>query len=718
MKKIILFFIFPALIVAQNKNITLEEIWTGQFVEKQIKNFIPLNDETYTTLNFNFKKRSSFILKHQFENKQTDTILNNLFFKNIDLFDKYIFSPNENKILFRTQREQIYRHSIKGIYYLYDIKTKELTQINKEKINEPTFSPDGNKIAFSKNNNLFTYNIANKKTTKITFDGRTNEIINGTTDWVYEEEFGFVRAFEWNSNSSKIAYLKFNETEVPEYSMNVFHGQLYPSNQTFKYPKAGQKNSKVSLHIFNCATKKTNAFNLGDYEYIPNIKWSNDENSLSAVTMNRLQNNLQMFIIDISTNGVKKILQEKNNTYVDINFTNQHTFLKDNSFIWTSEKDGFNHIYHYSKTGKLIRKITSGAWEVTKLYGIDEKQKKIYYQSTENNSINRTVYSVNFKGKKKKRIGNPEGFNTLQFSKNKKYQILSHSSAETPTHYSLLKNEKFVKELLKNKALSSKLDGYVLSEKEFSTLDTKNGTFNTWMIKPKNFDSNKKYPLLLFQYSGPGSQRVENKWNGPNYFWFQMLAQKGIIIACIDGRGTGFKGAEFKKCTYGDLGKLETLDQIESAKTLGKLSYIDETKMGIWGWSYGGFVSSNAILKGNDVFSTAIAIAPVTSWRFYDSVYTEKFLKTPQENPRGYDDNSPIFHANKLKGNYLIVHGSGDDNVHVQNTYEMINALVLANKNFEQAIYPDRAHGIYRGQNTRLHLFNKLTNFIEKHLIK
>ena len=362
--------------------------------------------------------------------------------------------------------------------------------------------------------------------------------------------------------------------------------------------------------------------------------------------------------------------------------------------------------------------MTSGNWEVVTVYGIDEKRKKIYYQSTEDGSINRTIYSISLKGKKKKRIGKAYGLNNISLSKEKTYIVLSHSDTNNPTRYSLLKNEKFVEELKNNNILKSKFKEYVTSEKEISRLKTATGEFNMWMIKPHDFDENKKYPLILFQYSGPGSQRVNNQWNSRNFFWFQMLAQKGIIVACVDGRGTGFQGAKFKKCTYGDLGKLETIDQIEVAKTLGKLPYINENKLGIWGWSYGGFVASNAILKGNDIFSTAIAVAPVTSWRFYDSVYTEKFLKTPQENPKGFDENSPIFFADKLKGNYLIVHGSGDDNVHVQNAYEMINALIFANKDFEQAIYPDRAHGIYKGRNTRIHLFSKMTNFIEKHLIK
>jgi len=410
-------------------------------------------------------------------------------------------------------------------------------------------------------------------------------------------------------------------------------------------------------------------------------------------------------------------LEEKDDAYIDV--TDNLTFLEDHSFIWTSEQDGFNHIYHYNKKGKLINQITKGNWEVTDYYGFHKRKKTIYYQSVENGSINRGVYAIRLNGKNKKLLTQRVGQSDASFSKNFNYFINSYSSAETPPVYSLYTEKgKKVKDILYNRVLKEDLATYNFSKKEFSTITINENELNMWVIKPSNFDATKKYPLLLFQYSGPGSQQVANIWNGSNDYWHNMLAQKGIIVACVDGRGTGFKGAAFKKSTYLNLVKHETEDQIAVAKQLAKKPFIDQSKIGIWGWSFGGHMSTNCILKGNDVFSMAIAVAPVTSWRFYDTIYTERFLRTPQENPTGYDENSPINYADKLKGNYLLVHGTGDDNVHVQNTYRMINALIEANKQFDLFIVPDRTHGIYEGKNTRLNLYTKMTNFIEKNLLK
>ena len=386
--------------------------------------------------------------------------------------------------------------------------------------------------------------------------------------------------------------------------------------------------------------------------------------------------------------------------------------------MWTSEKDGFNHIYHYDSSGKLENKITDGNWEVTSYYGYDPKTKRIFYQSTEGGSINRAVFSIKLNGKDKQLLSSNSGTNSAAFSNSFNYFVNTYSSANTPNIYTLndATSGKQLKEIKNNKALSEKLNGFNTSKKEFFTLRTKNGDFNAWMIKPVDFDPNKEYPLFMYQYSGPGSQSVANRWGGSNDYWYQMLAEKGYIIACVDGRGTGYRGRDFKKVTYKELGKYETEDQIEAAKELGKLPYIDEENIGIWGWSYGGYMSSLAITKGADIFKMAIAVAPVTSWRFYDTVYTERYMQTPQENASGYDDNSPINHVDKLKGAYLLVHGTGDDNVHVQNTSRMINALVDANKQFDLFVYPDRAHGIRKGKNTRLHLFKKMTDFIDEHL--
>ncbi|NQY07613.1 MAG: S9 family peptidase, partial [Flavobacteriaceae bacterium] len=381
------------------------------------------------------------------------------------------------------------------------------------------------------------------------------------------------------------------------------------------------------------------------------------------------------------------------------------------------EKDGYNHIYHYGSEGKLKTQVTKGNWEVTNYYGYDEKSKTIYYQSVENGSINRDIYSIKINGSGKKRLSSKTGSNSAAFSANFTYFINTFSNATTPPEFTLhsAKNGKKLKDLKDNSRLKVKVDQYAFSPKEFSTINVNGNDLNMWMIKPKNFDPNKEYPLLLYQYSGPGSQSVANRWNGSNDYWYYMLAQEGYIVACVDGRGTGYKGRDFKKVTYLNLVGLETEDQIAAARKLGALDYVDAKRIGIWGWSFGGHMSTNCLLKGNDVFSMAIAVAPVTSWRFYDTIYTERYLRTPQENPAGYDDNSPFNYPELLKGKYLLVHGSADDNVHVQNAMRMAEALIQANKPFDFAIYPDKNHGIYGG-NTRLHLYNKMTDFIKENL--
>jgi dipeptidyl-peptidase-4 len=601
---------------------------------------------------------------------------------------------------------------------LYDTTNKKVSKVFDFQVQEPTFSPDGKKIAFARDNNLYVFDIASKQITAITSDGKKNSVINGITDWVYEEEFAFVRAFDWSKDSKKVAYIRFDESQVPEFSMSMFKKDLYPTVETFKYPKAGEKNSEVSLHIYDVTSKGTQNVNLSQYAdfYIARMKWTNENNVLSAQVLNRHQDNLDLLFIDGNSGATKVVLNEKDKAYIDV--TDNLTFLKDNSFIWTSEKDGFNHIYLYDKTGKLKNQVTKGNWEVTNYYGFDEKNNTVFYQSVENGSINRDVYSINLNGKNKVRLSKSTGTNAATFSPNFQYFITTFSSATQPTTYTLNEAKKGaqVQVIENNEALATKLKGYDLPAKEFFVLKTAKGNeLNAWILKPKDFDPNKKYPVFMYQYSGPGSQQVNNDWNGTDDYWFQMLAQQGYIVACVDGRGTGFKGAAFKKVTQKELGKYEVEDQIDAAKVIGNYPYVDKNRIGIWGWSYGGFMASNCILKGADVFKMAIAVAPVTNWRFYDSIYTERYMQTPQENATGYDENSPINHVNKLKGKYLLIHGSGDDNVHVQNSMQMIEALIQANKQFDSEIYPDKNHGIYGGK-TRIQLYTKMTNFIKENL--
>ncbi|WP_350286248.1 S9 family peptidase [uncultured Croceitalea sp.] len=702
-------------VLGQAKKVELEEIWNGTFRTQRMDVLRSMKSgKQYTVLNTNRNLGSSSIDKYDYKTlEKIETIVSSG--GDIPRFTSYEFSDDESRVILATEVEPIFRRSRLGVYYVYDINGKGITKIAEQKIQEPELSPDGTKVAYAFENNLYTLDLATKKVTQLTNDGNYGTIINGITDWVYEEEFGFVQAFEWNSNGTKIAFIRFDETDVPQFSMDVYGKNLYPFQHEFKYPKAGEANAKVSLHLYDVSTQQTASVDLGESYYIPRIKWMNDPNYLSVQTMNRHQDHLKLHEVNAKDNTVSLLVEEKDDAYVDIH--DNLTFLSDDSFIWTSEKDGYNHLYLHGQDGKLMNQITKGPWEVTKYYGYDQNKDRIYYQSVENGSINRDIYSVSSGGKNKKRLSSKTGNNAAAFSADYSYFINTFSSATTPPEYTLhnASNGKLVKSIQNNEALLTKLKAYEIVPKEFSTIAVNGNDLNMWMLKPANFDASKKYPLLLFQYSGPGSQQVANRWMGGNDYWHQLLTSEGYIVACVDGRGTGLKGRDFKKITQKELGKFEVEDQIEAARKLSELAYIDEDRTGIWGWSYGGFMSTNCLLKGNDVFETAIAVAPVTSWRFYDTIYTERYMQTPQENASGYDDNSPFNYPELLKGNYLLVHGSGDDNVHVQNSMRMIEALIQANKKFEWAIYPDRNHGIYGG-NTRLHLYNKMTNFIKTKL--
>ncbi len=718
-KLIALFLLTCFLSIAQQK-ISVEEIYTGAFRAKAMDELQSLkNTNQYTVLNSDRATRSQQIDLFDYATLQKVTTLIDTknFTALADGIDSFTFSKDEKQILIANNTNPIYRHSFTADYYLYNIATKEITKLF-EQVQEPTFSPDGSKIGYAKSNDLFVLDLITKKTTQITIDGKKNAIINGITDWVYEEEFAFVRAFDWSVDSKKLAYIRFDESEVPEFSMNIYKKDLYPTVETFKYPKAGEKNALVSLFVYDVATASSKSINLGNYSdfYIARMKWTNDANVLCAQVLNRHQDNLDLIFVDGTTGNTKVVMNEKDVAYVDV--TDNLTFLKDNSFIWTSEKDGYNHIYLFDKNGKLINQVTKGNWEVTSYYGFDEKSKTVYFQSTENGSTVRDVYKISLDGKNKVKLSQQVGTNTATFSPNFEYYINTYSSITTPPIYSLnnSKDGKQIKGIVDNTSLTEKLKKYNLPTKEFFELTTEKGNkLNAWMIKPKDFDSSKKYPVFMYQYSGPGSQQVANDWLDTNDMWFMMLSQQGYITVCVDGRGTGFKGANFKKITQKELGKYEVEDQIDAAKVIGNYSYVDKTRIGIFGWSYGGFMASNCILKGADVFKMAIAVAPVTNWRFYDSIYTERYMQTPQENASGYDTNSPINFADKLKGNFLLIHGTADDNVHFQNSMQFIEALVQANKQFDWAIYPDKNHGIYGGK-TRIQLFNKMTNFIKEKL--
>ena len=717
MKKTIL-IIFSALAsiicFSQNKQITLEDIWLNySLFPKSYSNLNSLNSgEHYSMLERVDKGQE--IIKYNFKTgKKNRTVFKSEDF-DIKRISNYKFSEDENLILLATESKSIYRYSREAIYYVYNVHNNKIKKLHDKKVRYPSFSPDGKKIAFIFENNLFIKNITNGNLNQITNDGKENYIINGASDWVYEEEFKLVKGFAWSGNSKTIAYYKFDESHVRKFSMDLFKNKLYPQQEEFKYPKAGEKNSTVNIYFYNTDDKINKLiFTEKDYEYIPRIKWTEDPNVLSLTGLNRHQNKLDFILANYSDGTNKVLFSEEDKYYIDIN--DNLTFLPNNYFIWTSEKDGYNHIYLKGLDGSE-EQLTNGAWEVTSFDGLDSDNMQIFYRSTEEGSINRTLYVLDLETGKSKKLSKDIGTNSVKFSKGLKYYINSYSNANIPPVYSLHKSDgKELKILEDNKDFQTTISEYNITAKEFFKIPIGDYELNSWIIKPPNFDKNKEYPLFMFLYGGPGSQKVLNQFESGNYFWHQMLAQQGYIVACVDNRGTGGKGSEFKKMTYKELGKYELIDQIEAAKYFGKLNYIDSKRIGIQGWSYGGYMSSLAITKGSDFFKLAIAVAPVTNWRYYDNIYTERYMQTPQENASGYDENSPINFVDKLTGKYLLIHGSADDNVHVQNTYEMTSALVKANKQFDLFIYPDKNHGIYGG-NTRLHLYKKMTDFIKSNL--
>lgn len=703
--------------LAQEKLIQLEDIWASRtFSPEWVWGINSMNDGVhYSSLNYG--EENVYVTEYSYETG--DSVATIVDSKNLEgiSFDAYQFSDNEQKVLLPTETESIYRHSTRSKFYVYDRATKTSTALSTDKQRLAKFSPDATKVAFVRANNIFIKDLNSTIETQITNDGEPNKIINGATDWVYEEEFAFDNGFQWNATGTKIAFYRFNEEAVPEFSMDEFT-DLYPSQNKFKYPKAGEANSTVEIYIYDTNTRATveAAIKIVDEFYIPRIKWTKDENVLSVQRMNRHQNNLDFILVNATDGSSETIFTETDDAYIDV--TDNLTFLNDGShFVWTSEKSGYNHIYLYNLKGKQVRKITKGAFDVTDFYGIDEATNTVYFASAERSAMHRDVYAVQLNGKKKRVLTTKTGTNAATFSTSYKYFINEHSNANTPNYFSLFDaqgNE--VRTLKDNASLNATLSEYALSKKEFFNFDTSEGVnLNGWMMKPHDFDADKKYPVFMYLYGGPGSQQVTDAWGGSNFLWYQMLTQQGYIVACVDNRGTGARGSEFKKCTYQQLGKLETVDQIEANRYLANLPYVDGSRIGIFGWSYGGYMSSLCLLKGADDFKMAIAVAPVTNWRYYDSIYTERYMRTPQENASGYDDNSPINHVSKLKGKYLLIHGSADDNVHYQNTMEMTNALVNANKDFDMFIYPNKNHGIYGGY-TRLHLFRKMTNFIQENL--
>jgi dipeptidyl-peptidase-4 len=718
---LVAFLLLPTLLHAQTrKQITLEDIWqNGTFALKDVPGFNALKDgKRYTQLDENNNRQEINIYSLN-TGKKISSLFINEDKSGIGTITHYELSKDEQKILLFSMPTPIYRHSCLFNVWIYDVQTGTKKQLDGTKVLHATFNPQGTKVAFVKNNNLYISDLQSGQVTTVTSDGETNKIINGNCDWVYEEEWQFTKAFDWSPDGNTLAYYRFDESAVKEYTIPFYVDTLnYPELYTYKYPKAGEANSIVSIHLFNLNSGNTIMADIGTEtnQYIPRIKWTNSAGELCIYRMNRLQNTLELLLANAATGATSVIYKEVNQSYIEIN--DNLTFLPDGkSFVFTSGMDGFNHLYKWNWAGQKMTQLTKGNWDVDQLKGVDKVNKCVYYTAGVISPMERKLYKVDFSGKSSECLTPQDGTHDVTACEGFRFFLDKFSKLNSVPVYTLINNAgKKVRVLEDNNALKNTMNQYDLSV--VSTLQIPNGKgdmLNGWIIKPSNFDPSKKYPVLLYQYSGPGSQEVTDKFPINNYFWHQMLAEKGYIIVCADGTGTGGRGEAFKKKTYLQLGKYESDDQIAIGKYMAAQSYVDKDRIGIWGWSFGGFMSSICIMKGADVFKTAVAVAPVTNWRFYDNVYTERYMRTPAENAKGYDENAPEKMASKLKGNFLMIHGTADDNVHFQNSVALTDQLIKANKQFEAEYYPNKNHGIYGGI-TRLQLFRRITNYITQNL--
>ncbi|GHT25486.1 peptidase S9 [Bacteroidia bacterium] len=631
----------------------------------------------------------------------------------LDAIQGYALDSRGFRILVWNDKEGIYRRSWKAHVYDYDVRRNYLKPLSdtKGKVMIPTFSPDGRMAAFVRDNNIWLKKFDFDTEIQITKDGSVGKILNGITDWVYEEEFSQTNMLSWSSDSRFLAYLKSDETDVPTHSFQVFDGSLHPDFHTYKYPKAGENNSQVACYVYNIDTRDTKKMQvpLDADGYIPRIAFTPNIDQLAVMTLNRHQSHFRMYFVNPLSTIAKQVLSDKSEQYIPEDWILEIAFSP-NNFVYVSEKDGFAHIYMYSMTGVLEKQVTTGKWDVTRFYGFNPDTKAIYYQSAEESPLRRSVYKIDAKGVKTK-LSAQTGTNSANFSPNYKYFVNTYSNITTPNFITIRDEQgKELVVLNDNRALKTTLAGMRLPTKEFFTFTSPTGdVLNGWLIKPSHFDASKRYPVLMAQYSGPNSQEVLDAYKPT---WENYLAEQGYVIACVDGRGTGARGTNFRKCTYLNLGVKESDDQIAAAQYLANQPFIDRSRIAVWGWSYGGFNTLMALSRSTGVFKAGIAVAPVTDWKFYDTVYAERYMRTPKENPRGYTAGSPLELAGSLNGNLLIVHGTSDDNVHITNTLDYTTALVKAGKNFEMQIYPNKNHSL-PGNDTRLHLYNRIIKFLE-----
>lgn len=707
--------------------ISLDDIISGKYSYRRVRGIMPMADaDSYAVI------EGKKVVRYSFATTKRTGIIFDLDEAKGDkpkTFSDYKVSPDASHILIETNRHSIYRRSFTADYYLYDVATKEMRPLSDEGNQEcAKFSPDSKKVGFVRDGNLYIVNIDDMTETEVTRDGFYNCIINGKPDWVYEEEFEFNCAYDFSADSRTVAWIRFDETRVKQFEFPLYKGVKpeqseyanYPGRYVFKYPKAGEMNSTVSVHTYNIYSKQYNKMEvpLDSDGYIPRIQFTYDKDKLAIVTLNRLQNRCNIYMANPQNGDCQLILSETDDKYVETTFYNNLDFSRP-TFIALSERDGWQHIYLYDINGSLIRQLTKGEYMVRDYYGQSADGKYFYYSSTEGNPLETYVCRVDLKGKTTC-LTKKKGTNTAMFGADCKFFINSWSAIGQPTVYTLCNaNGKELKVLEDNAALVATRNALKLGSEELFTFTTSEGvTLNGWMVKPYNFDPSHQYPVLMYQYSGPGNQQVQNQWGNGEYgglIWEQHLAQKGYVVVCVDGRGTGGRGSAWQRCTYRHLGNLEAKDQVETALYLGSLPYIDKDRIAIWGWSYGGWNTLMSMSEGRPVFNCGVAVAPVTSYRYYDSAYTERYMGLPQDNAEGYDDN-PMTRADRLHGDILLIHGYADDNVHFQNMAELTEVYVQKNIQFESQFYVNRNHGI-SGGNTRNHLFRRIEAFLDSHLL-
>lgn len=730
MKRLI-FLVIAAIVISsaqaqETKKITLEDILVkGTFRAQSVQGLRSMKDgEHYTTL-----ENGKQIVKYSYKTgKEVAVFFDIAKVKDapISSFSDYELSNDETKILLTTDVKRIYRHSFTATYYVWNLVTEEFTPLSEKGAQQvPTFSDDGERIAFVRDNNIFIKSLKFGTENQVTFDGEKNKIINGVPDWVYEEEFGYNKALWWSPDTKFLAFVRFDESQVPDFTMSMYGGekphldefQLYPGEETFKYPKAGEKNSNVTVLVHELRSKTNMEVDLGDDKdiYVPRLKWTPDANNVVVMLVNRLQNKLDVLYANPYTGDSRIFFSEKNKRYIDEGFYDNFVYLEDGKFVINSERDGWSHLYLFDNNGFELAQLTKGKFDVTQFYGFDKVRNVFYYQAAAESPLRREVYFTSQDGKKKGKISTKQGTNNTDFSSNYNYYVNYFSSSNIPTLITLHDNKGTqIRVLQDNTVLNNTIKVLAFPQKEFFTFTTSQGVeLNGYMIKPDGFDASKKYPVLMTQYSGPNSQSVSDSWGGIG--WENYLSQEGFLVVCVDPRGTAARGEDFRKKTYRQLGKYEAEDLVEAAKFLGTLPYADKNNIAIFGWSYGGFMTLLAMEKGGELFKAGISVAPVTSYRFYDTVYTERYMGLPHDNAQGYDENAPLSHAGRIKGRLLIVHGSADDNVHAQNTYEFTEKMVQAGVQFDMAIYTNRNHGI-RGGNTSMHLYTKMTNFLKEQL--